>query len=269
MSISNTKRKPQPTDEKIRTVCFRVTRGCNLSCPYCQAPPNGHQQRTDQLIDALLWLRERGCESVKFTGGEPLLYKNICHLINKCNDLGMTSTVVTNGTVWDKKRLKCIRNNKTRVKVSLHGFKERHNKTQNEDTYEKTISGVRNFLDTETRVSIHTLLHSDIPIDVKKWTIFLKKLGIYKVSYMPFIPRGRGEETEEKMKMSEKTIENYKNRVKSISESMKDDIVVRWIDFIDKPYIVYETDGSVQIQRNTESKDEKIVESVEPPKHRE
>ena len=93
-------RKQSPSLDEITSVCFRVTRGCNLSCSYCQAPPNAKQQKIDSMLNALNWLQEKGCKGVKFTGGEPTAIPNLTVLIHKCKSLNMTPTVVTNGTIF-------------------------------------------------------------------------------------------------------------------------------------------------------------------------
>ena len=100
----------------VTSVCLRVTRACNLHCSYCQAPPNAKQLTVSELTNALSFLSECGIERVKFTGGEPFVYKGILPLIEECRGLEMEPTVVTNGTLLPTGAEDCLRRFRARVK---------------------------------------------------------------------------------------------------------------------------------------------------------
>ena len=97
--IAESLRHERPTNAHISTVCFRVTRACNLACSYCQAPPDGRQLPLIELIRALTSFAELGTERIKFTGGEPFVSPMILPLIRECRLMGMEPTIITNGTI--------------------------------------------------------------------------------------------------------------------------------------------------------------------------
>jgi GTP 3',8-cyclase len=75
----------------IRYLRVSITDRCNLNCDYCRLEgqpilPNNHLLLTLEEIGRLVRIfTELGVEHVRLTGGEPLLRKNILHLIK---DLG-------------------------------------------------------------------------------------------------------------------------------------------------------------------------------------
>ncbi len=267
MSNTNTreigKRGPTPSLDVITTVCFRVTRGCNLTCSYCQAPPNAKQQTLFSMINALNWLRDRGCQGVKFTGGEPTTIPFLSKLIEECRDLEMTPTVVTNGTILNDRLLNSFIENQVRVKISLHGLSEVHNQLQGADVFDTVLSNMERILDAGVEVSIHTLLYHGSKLDLNKWIEYLCGKGCHKVSFMPFISRGRGISMANIMALREDELTVHKKTVERCARKYEKRIAVRWLDFLEKPYIVYETDGNIYIEYDCESRDKIIYTNLQ------
>jgi 7-carboxy-7-deazaguanine synthase len=76
---------------------IRLT-GCNLRCSYCDtayAYYNGRELTEDEIMSEV---RRPGIDIVEITGGEPLLQKEVFHLIEKLLDKGYTALVETNGS---------------------------------------------------------------------------------------------------------------------------------------------------------------------------
>ncbi len=51
-------------------------------------------------------LKERGIEKVNFAGGEPLLYKNLGHLLQMAKDMEFTVSVVTNASLLNENNIR-------------------------------------------------------------------------------------------------------------------------------------------------------------------
>ncbi|NIM45960.1 MAG: radical SAM protein [Nitrososphaeria archaeon] len=93
-----------------RTAVFAVTTCCNCRCVMCDM----HKKRQESigLEDAkrtLDFLNKNRFLIVYFTGGEPTLHPNIADLVGYANQLGLMTTVTTNGTAT-KSVLKALRN---------------------------------------------------------------------------------------------------------------------------------------------------------------
>lgn len=244
------------------SVCFRVTRACNLKCPYCQAPENARQLTLSQLGQALSFFAERDTKRIKFTGGEPFVHRGILQLIENCRGLGMEPTVVTNGTVLPPGALDCLKCNRARVKVSLHGPRETHNAVQNQDVYDVVIANIRKLIAGGVETSIHTLLYRGSPLVLPAWIEFLAAEGIHKVSFMTFVSRGRGRTLKDQWQFGEQDLDELYLEIGRLTKKYEGTIIVRCLDFARKPYIVFETDGSLGWQVADESGDEKLLQVV-------
>lgn len=75
-----------------------LTEKCNFSCPYCR----GHEHGTMSLEDAKkglsLWIKDN-LQNVRFSGGEPTLYKGLNELVKMARDGGVKRIAIsTNGS---------------------------------------------------------------------------------------------------------------------------------------------------------------------------
>lgn len=78
------------------------TRTCPLSCRHCiiSSSPKATEKMSSQMAGDLIEQIPQFCDTVCFTGGEPLLYYNeIVPLLRKAVDLGLKATLVT-GAGW-------------------------------------------------------------------------------------------------------------------------------------------------------------------------
>jgi len=75
--------------------------GCNLRCTWCdtvfaQERHSGKEMTASQIIEQA---KEYNCNFIEFTGGEPLLQKNINYLLEHFLSLNFTVAIETNGTL--------------------------------------------------------------------------------------------------------------------------------------------------------------------------
>jgi pyrroloquinoline quinone biosynthesis protein E len=84
-----------------------LTYRCPLQCPYCSNPVNF--ERYTEELDTQEWQRildeaaALGVVQVHFSGGEPLLRKDIVQIIRKARDLNFYSNLSTGGTLLTEK----------------------------------------------------------------------------------------------------------------------------------------------------------------------
>ncbi|MEX5533449.1 radical SAM protein, partial [Pseudomonas syringae] len=69
-----------------------LTYRCPLQCPYCSNPLDFAQQEkelsTEQWIEVFKQARAMGAVQIGFSGGEPLVRKDLAELIKAARDLG-------------------------------------------------------------------------------------------------------------------------------------------------------------------------------------
>lgn len=123
----------------VRVIRVALTQRCNLNCIYChhegecsQSDNGKNEIKKEEIEDLLKVSKELGIRKVRFTGGEPLLRKDIVEIIEIASkymdDISMsTNGVLLSDTISDLKKAGI-----SRINVTLN--------TLNEEIY-KSITG--------------------------------------------------------------------------------------------------------------------------------
>jgi len=135
-----------------------LTNRCNLKCRHC------YMYSGDKLTDELPveeWIRvlkefkDIGGEGVTFSGGEVALYEGFIEIIKACNKLGLLVTVLTNGTLWDKKTIAEIAELVDEIQISLDGYNDdSYSSVRGARLYNSVIATIEQFAQTNIRVSV-------------------------------------------------------------------------------------------------------------------
>jgi len=86
-----------------------LTYDCPLHCPYCSNPlqltETKHELTTQQWYKVFSQARELGAVQLGFSGGEPLLRKDLEELVKYSRELGFYTNLITSGIGLTEKRL--------------------------------------------------------------------------------------------------------------------------------------------------------------------
>ncbi|MEN5016962.1 pyrroloquinoline quinone biosynthesis protein PqqE [Erwinia sp. Eh17-17] len=86
-----------------------LTYRCPLQCPYCSNPLDFAQQEkeltTEQWIAVFKQARAMGAVQIGFSGGEPLVRKDLPELIKAARDLGFYTNLITSGIGLTQKKI--------------------------------------------------------------------------------------------------------------------------------------------------------------------
>jgi MoaA/NifB/PqqE/SkfB family radical SAM enzyme len=82
---------------------YYITYRCNASCGFCDIweKPSPYVTR-ENVAENLAALRRMGVKVVDFTGGEPLLHRELPDFLQMARDLGFITTVTTNTLLYPK-----------------------------------------------------------------------------------------------------------------------------------------------------------------------
>ena len=94
-------------DREVSGLRVSLTDRCNFDCVYCHneglgdtrgpLDPSDAEMSTDAVVRTLEVAAEFGIDSVKFTGGEPMLRRDLESIVRRTPD-SMTTSLTTNGT---------------------------------------------------------------------------------------------------------------------------------------------------------------------------
>jgi len=106
--------RTQTSTEKrlIPAINFHVIKSCNMKCKYCFAQFNDCNANMINKADAksiIASIKEKGFEKITFSGGEPLLLPYLPELIKYSKDIGLTTMLVTNGSLLSEEILHSLK----------------------------------------------------------------------------------------------------------------------------------------------------------------
>jgi MoaA/NifB/PqqE/SkfB family radical SAM enzyme len=240
------------------SICFRVTRYCNARCGFCLAPPDGNHPDADTLISRLDWLLTRGVRTIHFCGGEPTIHPAIPQLIEYVYSHNGKSRLTTNGIAISNELVAVLRARRTGVKVSLHGDREHHNKMVGCEGFDRTTGNLRRLVTSGVPTSVQTTVVAGGEWVVGWVAAFCRKVGVRRLSILPFIPRGSGNDRREEYELTTRERGQLRDLVRRERRRLNGQLDLRWLDFTAEPVPVVEADGTVVIEGATESADQEI-----------
>jgi radical SAM protein with 4Fe4S-binding SPASM domain len=194
-------RYPQPTGAPI-TIVWNFTNRCNLNCLHCHQDssptPSYSELTTSQAFKVIDNMSDAGVAILTFSGGEPLLRRDLYDAIKRANNNGMLCTIASNGTLITPKVAKTLAKvGIKRVEIGLDGARaETHDFLRNKPgSFEATINGIKNcaavgFDELATTMT----LHSKNINELEETMDLAEKLGATRFYLNRLIPAGRGVE---------------------------------------------------------------------------
>lgn len=112
---------------QVPSVNYHLWKPCNMKCGFCFATfqdihsrilPKGHLGRED-CLSVVASLAQAGFQKINFAGGEPTLCPWLPDLIRRAKGLGLTTSVVTNGSRITAEWLKSVNGSLDWVALSI------------------------------------------------------------------------------------------------------------------------------------------------------
>ena len=123
----------QFSKDKKPVVVWNMTKRCNLKCVHCYAqavPVDGADDISTEQAKAMIDdLAAYGAPVMLFSGGEPLVRKDLVELASHATSRGMRAVISTNGTLITKEKARELKGvGLSYVGISLDGMEEVHDR---------------------------------------------------------------------------------------------------------------------------------------------
>ena len=189
----------------LNTAYIYLTDRCNLRCSHCWITPayNRADRNINSEIDikylkkAIIDAKSIGLSSVKLTGGEPFLRKDILDLIDFLSLNDITVDIETNGTLLNEEIVKKLNDNSVnQVSVSLDGASEKSHESIRKvaGCYQKTLNGLALLTKSNIGTQIIMSLYEGNISDIEKLADIAARMGVGSLKINPIIPTGRGKD---------------------------------------------------------------------------
>ncbi|WP_408955593.1 putative heme d1 biosynthesis radical SAM protein NirJ1 [Natroniella sp. ANB-PHB2] len=252
--------------DKGPVVVWNMTRTCNLSCTHCYSDSDykdysGELTTTEakKFIDDLA---DFNVPVLLFSGGEPLLRKDIFELADYTAQKGIRPTISTNGTLISRdiaRRLKDI--GVGYVGISLDGMEATNDRFRGKKgAFKEALKGIHNCLEIDQKVGLRFTINRHNYQEVGQIFDLLEKENIPRACFYHLVYSGRGSE------MVKEDISLQQSR------EVMDLIIERTLDFqkrgLDKEILTVDNhaDGIytyLKMKKEAPAKAEKILELLQ------
>ncbi len=178
-------------------VVWDITYACNLRCKHCYATAGKalpDELTTAEALDIIDRLDRFGVTIIAFSGGEPLVRKDILRLSRYASDRGIYVAIATNGTLITRDMARRMKDAGIEyVQISLDGMRETHDAFRGiKGAFDRTIGGIKNCVDEDFFVNVSMTVTKRNYSEVPQVIDLCEELGVDWFMHFNFIPTGRG-----------------------------------------------------------------------------
>lgn len=190
---------------RLRELKIEVNRNCPLNCMHCSsngmpgAPEYLSAHRISELVEEFVFL---GGEKLCISGGEPLCYDELSAVIKYCRGMNIDISLYTTGIVRNggppkpisEKMAAFLAERGVKVIFSIHGACEKTHDmlTQVRGSFLGTLTAIEKTIRVGAAVELHvvpTAMNFKELVDIAR---LADSVGVKKVSWLRFVPQGRG-----------------------------------------------------------------------------
>ncbi len=185
--------------DKKPVVVWNMTKRCNLKCVHCYAQAVDPNQGVDDIsteqakvmIDDLA---AYGAPVLLFSGGEPLVRKDLVELASYATQKGMRAVISTNGTLITKEKAHELKQiGLSYVGISLDGGEEVHDHFRKvPGAYKKALEGLANCQAEGLKVGLRFTINKRNQQEVPKLFEILRDLEVPRICFYHLVYSGRG-----------------------------------------------------------------------------
>ncbi|MEM1633928.1 MAG: radical SAM protein [Sulfolobales archaeon] len=151
---------PNFSSELRPIIAWNITRACNLKCLHCYidaGAPSPYELSTEEALNVVDQIRDIGSPLIIFSGGEPLLRRDLFTLASRAAGYGIKLVLSTNGVLIDKMMARKILDTGFQyVGVSIDSYNpEWHDSFRGvRGSFKAAVEGIRNLVDLGVGVGI-------------------------------------------------------------------------------------------------------------------
>jgi 12,18-didecarboxysiroheme deacetylase len=184
--------------DKKPVVVWNVGQRCNLKCVHCYSQSRNEVYKgeltTEEGRKLIEDIARFGSPVILFSGGEPLLRKDLLPLAHLATDLGMRAVISTNGTLITKKMARELKRiGLSYVGVSLDGMQATNDRFRGvEGSFAAALNGIQNCQDAGIKVGLRFTINRRNALDIPAIFDLLEKENIPRVCFYHLVYAGRG-----------------------------------------------------------------------------
>lgn len=175
---------------------WNFTNRCNLFCHHCysKADPNNEDSLTfEQIVQTIPSMVKAGVRFVIFSGGEPLIRKDIFDIAAKMQEAGIMTYLSSNGMYINEKNAQKIVDTFNYIGISIDGIEEVHDYFRGQKgSYQKAINGIKHIQNAGGNAGIRFTLTQETKSSFYKMFELSEELNVNKIYISHLVYSGRG-----------------------------------------------------------------------------
>ena len=219
------------------SLCYKVTKKCNLRCHYCIAsscPEADYGLNTTDAKRIIKKVSDNGVRRIDFTGGEPFIRNDMMELLEYSASLGLETVVTTNGFYVTEDIANRLKNINCLVQVSIDGNKDRTNKIRGKGAYEAAFQAASLLTNINVPVRINCVLQKRFKSEIESIMLetisFAKEVNASNVYFILVCAQGRASKSRKKVcftKIEEPAVRSLIQKYRESETNLK----VKMLDF--------------------------------------
>ncbi len=236
----------QFSSDKRPVVVWNVTRRCNLKCVHCYAHAKNiafdNELSTSEgkiLIDDLA---KFGVPVILFSGGEPLVRKDLPELADYAVKKGMRAVISTNGTLITPQIAQTLKDiGLSYVGISLDGMEEINDRFRGvKGAFRLALKGIENCKKAGIKVGLRFTINKSNAGQISEIFKLLEEMDIPRVCFYHLVYSGRGSELVKEdlsHKESRKAVDLIMDLTKQLHDRNNSKEVLTVDNHADGPYL--------------------------------
>ena len=190
----------QFSKDKKPVVVWNMTQRCNLKCVHCYAHAievdGSDDINTEQAKTMIDDLAAYGAPVMLFSGGEPLVRKDLVELASHATSRGMRAVISTNGTLITKDKARELKEvGLSYVGISLDGMEAVHDKFRAvPGAFKKALEGIANCQAEGLKVGLRFTINKRNVNEIPGIFRLLNDLEVPRACFYHLVYSGRGSE---------------------------------------------------------------------------
>ncbi len=175
---------------------WNFTNRCNLFCHHCysKADPNNEDSLTfEQIQQTIPSMVDAGVKFVIFSGGEPLIRRDIFDIAQEMKKAGIMTYLSSNGMYINEKNAQKIVDTFNYIGISIDGTQEIHDYFRGQKgSYNKAIEGIKHIQNAGGNAGIRFTLTKETKDSFYDMFELAEKLNVNKIYISHLVYSGRG-----------------------------------------------------------------------------
>jgi 12,18-didecarboxysiroheme deacetylase len=232
--------------DKRPVVVWNVTQRCNLKCVHCYAHAKDlsfkNELTTEEGKALLDDLAEFGVPVILFSGGEPVMRKDLPELARYAVGLGMRAVISTNGTLITAEKAQMFKE----IGLSYVGIRHDGMEVVNDrfrgvkGAFKGAVTGIRNCQDAGIKVGLRFTMNRLNAAEIPAIFDLLEELDVPRICFYHLVYAGRGSKLIEEDLSHEETravVDLIIDRTKDLHDRGKPAEVLTVDNHADGPYL--------------------------------